>query len=179
MTPDPRIAPRDLPPYIRHPSHYDQPTGEDSLRLDKRFIEAYPSRCSGHVGTRVHYHSDGEGLRRYLVEVELQSGVYWIEAPCTYLPAMGMDLLDGHLVLDAEEWVLVQRLRLKPRRLAYMFGAADRQETGEYIRRALAPHAGDRFQDVEPEFEAGPADPLTATGHTGREGARKWWQFWK
>jgi hypothetical protein len=147
-----RLAKRPFPSYIMHPQHYDQP--ENTFLADKnlRKLERYPSRCKGHIGTNVLFHTDQEGYRSYILEVVLEQGSFLIEAPCTYSPAMGMDLLDGNLVKDAEEWVLFQQLRLKPVRLEHIFGRDDRLDCEEYVRKVTAPHVGPLFQDVKPEF---------------------------
>lgn len=172
-----RIAQRDLPPYFLHPRYHDQLDDRQVESLQLTYIEEYPGRCRGHLGTKVHLQSLGDGKSQYLVEVSLDTGKVHLEVPCTYLPAMGMDLVDGNLVLDAEEWVLVQKLGLKPRRLKYIFKNDDRRSCEEYVRLITAPHAGELFQDVEPEFEQD-----LSMGNRGCQpktsSEKPWWKFW-
>ncbi|MBP6185175.1 MAG: hypothetical protein KA479_09560 [Saprospiraceae bacterium] len=168
------VTHRDFPPYFLHPRHNDQLDPDKATTLPSRFIEAYESKCNGHILTQVHLVTDAEH-RRYLVEVQLETGTFWIEAPCTYMPVLGMDIVDGNLVLDAEEWILVQQLRLKSRRLARIFGPNDRVSSEEYIRQVTAAHAGLGFQDVEPEFEQNESE---STKTDAKESGKKWWRLW-
>jgi hypothetical protein len=150
-------------------------------------MEERESLCPDHLGTVIHLAGSGEG-RRFIVEVKLAQGSFYIESPCTYTPAMGMDSLDGHLANDAEEWLLVQRLRVKPRRLPKVFGSADRLMASEYVQRVSNIRVS---EDAEYEFEEGiPLQKVTvdsvadgaaspAQQAPAAPAMKKWWQFWR
>ncbi len=180
-----RIAHRDFPPYFLHPRANEQLTAEAFEAIPTREMEQHESIGLGHVLTKVHL-AQAPAERRFILEVVLNKGRFFIESLCTYTPAMGMDLLDGNLVLDAEEWILIQELKMKPRRLGLIFGANDRIPTKEYIQFITSPHAGERFQDVPVEFENAQrsssnkaAEETSASNEEPKAvKQKKWWQFW-
>ncbi len=166
-----RIAPRDFPPYFLHPSLNEQLTQSEFDALSTRRLEEQRGICPGHKLTVTHV-TDGEKERRYIVEVVLEKGRFFIEAPCTFTPSMGLDVLDGNLVNDAEEWILVQELKLRPRRLRHIFGHEHRLPYKDYIRVVTALHAGERFQDVDAVFDIPEAPPPPIAQR------KRWWKFW-
>lgn len=176
-----RFAPRDLPLYFLHPMHNHQPSAEEFEASSARVVEAREGLCPGHKGTVIHLAGSGED-RRFIVEVKLAGGSCYIESPCTYTPAMGMDALDGHLAYDAEEWLLVQQLRVKPRRLRVVFGNNDRLIANDYIKSVSNIRVS---EDAEYEFEERPTPTLNNKTNekaeqysTLEKPKKKWWKFW-
>ena len=172
---------RDFPPSFWHPKFRHQPSSAEFAALaGLQLLEEYRPICPGHVLTKVHY--DGKPARkRFIVEVALEQGPFFIETLCTYTPALGIDALDGNLIRDAEEWILVRELKLKPRRLKLIFGAQEKLSCEDYLRFISNPHAGRRFQDIPIEFDVPKAS--IGAGSAGSTGApperrKRWWQFW-
>ena len=71
--------------------------------------------CKGHKGTTIWY-----AERSYVVEIhfDVHPSVY-IQSICTVTPTMGMDMIDGNLAQDAEEFVLQQVLARPTQRLMH------------------------------------------------------------
>lgn len=168
------IRNRDFPSHFLHPQFNEQLNKEQFEAMETQQLEEHASICPGHKLTKTHITGPPED-RRYIVEVVLNKGTYFIEAPCTFTPALGLDVLDGNLVYDAEEWILVQELRLKPRRLRMIFGHEHRLPYQDYIKKVTAIHAGWKFQDLEAEFEL-PAPLVVPVSPKSKR--KKWWKFW-
>lgn len=165
------IRNRDYPPYFDHPQLSDQLTKEQFKALPTREVEEHGGICEGHILTKVHL-AEVPGNRRFIVEVVLETGHFYIEAPCTFTPAMGLDVLDGNLVNDAEEWILVQELRMKPRRLRVLFGHEHRRNSQDYVQAISGIRAGG-FAEIPVEFM--PPDSLPPLAKK----KRRWWKFWE
>ncbi|GEM_PF-2857293 len=165
------IRNREYPQYFNHPQLNEQMPLEHFKMLPTREVEEHAGLCDGHKLTKVHLVEE-PGNRRFIVEVVLETGRYFIEAPCTFTPAMGLDALDGNLVNDAEEWILVQKLRMKPRRLRIIFGNRHRLSCEEYIKLVSGLRSGG-FADIPVEFH----EPEPVFGPLKKR--RSWWKFWQ
>jgi hypothetical protein len=180
-----KIAPRNFPNYFLHPSYHEQPTRETFDATPKRRMEILESIAKGHLESIV-YLTQLPAERTFIVEVVLEKGRFFIESPCTFTPSLGIDALDGNLIHDAEEWILMQQLNMKPRRLTRTFGNNDRRPYEDYIKIITAPHAGRNFQDVPVEFEENiekwtqkTTSPTTiSTDSEAKEIKKPWWKFW-
>ncbi len=165
------IRNREYPQYFNHPQLSDQLTKEQFKALPTREVEEHAGLCDGHRCTKIHL-AEESGNRRFVAEVVLESGHFFIEAPCTFTPAMGLDVLDGNLVNDAEEWILVQELNMKPRRLRIIFGNQSRLLYQDYIKIVSGLRAGG-FADIPVEFH----DPGPVFAPLKKR--RSWWKFWQ
>lgn len=176
------FAPRDLPPCFLHPKHSHQPNREEFEKAGPRPMDKRESLCPGHRETIIHLAGSGNA-RRFIVEVILESGSCYIESPCTFTPAMGMDVLDGHLAYDAEEWLLVQCLRVLPRRLPYIYGSEDRLSADNYIKRVwnirLSHNAAYEFDRQTAAAEQGTASIIKEEEFAVGKPVKKWWLFWQ
>ncbi len=117
--------------------------------------------CTGHKETII-YFVDSDENRRYIVEVILIKGHYFIETPCSWTPSFGMDTLDGNLAQDGEEWILVQELNYESKRLPVLFGNRDKTHFNDYLKLVGLPHSGQESN---------------VTQATSKANKKKWWKF--
>ena len=135
---------------------------EEFTLIPKRRMENAPSICKGHKETIIHFVDSNEN-RRYIVEVILNKGCYYIETPCTWTPSLDMDTLDGNLAQDGEEWILVQELNYEPKRLPVLFGDKDKTYFNDYLKLVGLPHSAQESNGVQVSLKAD---------------KKKWWKIW-
>ena len=100
---------RSFPTTLTHPAKAKRFSAEDFAALPKQKLQTAPSTCPGHDSTTIWY-SD----RFYIVEIRFTSHpTIYIQSACTFTPTMGMDMIDGALAQDAEEFILQEVLGRK------------------------------------------------------------------
>ena len=105
---------RALPGEVPHPSTAHVITPEQFDALKKERMQEAPSMYAGHRGTVIWY-NETEG---YIVQVRLRDKPdVFVLSVCTFTPTMGMDMFDGMLAQDIEEYVLLKELERPTSRL--------------------------------------------------------------
>ena len=108
-----KTAYRAFPKTFPHPAKAKRFTAEEFAALSKQKLQAAPSACQGHEGTTI-WHSD----KFYVVEVCFTSHPpIYVQSICSFTPTMGMDMIDGALAQDIEEFILYEVLGRPTHRL--------------------------------------------------------------
>ena len=106
---------RAFPERFPHPARAKRFTPEEFSALEKQRMQSVAGCCKGHESTTIWYAD-----RCYIVEVRFAAHPpVYIQSICTFTPTMGMDMIDGNLAQDAEEFVLQQVLARPTQRLMH------------------------------------------------------------
>jgi len=106
---------RAFPERFPHPARAKRYTAEEFASLEKQEVQRADGFCEGHESTTIWYAD-----RCYIVEVRFVAHPpAYIESTCTVTPTFGMDMVDGNLAQDAEEFVLQQVLARPTQRLMH------------------------------------------------------------
>jgi len=98
---------RAFPAEVAHPSRATFITPEQFAAMKMEKIQEAPSLWQGHRRTIIWY-SDKDG---YVVQIQLTGRPdIFVRSACTFTPKMGMDMFDGMLAQDIEEYVLLKEL---------------------------------------------------------------------
>ena len=106
---------RSFPEKFPHPARARRYSAAEFSALEKQEMQTAPGCCKGHESTTIWYTGHS-----YVVEVQFSAHApSYIESICTFTPTMGMDMIDGNLAQDAEEFVLQQVLSRPTQRLMH------------------------------------------------------------